>query len=151
MASKAGAAAAADRQLPSKEAALFRQLAKQYEVSRWHANGDRWPSAGAWRSFGCRRHAMQCMMMPPARRQRGWRRRARDRVGCDGGGGGGASRPCQPLHPWPARLLTCPQTKQYKKGIKNADAILKKFPEHGETLAMKVRQAAAASAAMHAQ
>ncbi len=32
--SKAGAAAAADRQLPSKEAALFRQLAKQYEVRR---------------------------------------------------------------------------------------------------------------------
>jgi len=32
------------------------------------------------------------------------------------------------------------QTKQYKKGIKNADAILKKFPEHGETLAMKVRR-----------
>lgn len=31
------------------------------------------------------------------------------------------------------------QTKQYKKGIKTADAILKKFPEHGETLAMKVR------------
>ena len=30
------------------------------------------------------------------------------------------------------------QTKQYKKGVKNADAILKKFPEHGETLAMKV-------------
>ncbi|KAL4424899.1 hypothetical protein ABPG77_002122 [Micractinium sp. CCAP 211/92] len=29
------------------------------------------------------------------------------------------------------------ETKQYKKGIKNADAILKKFPEHGETLAMK--------------
>ena len=27
--------------------------------------------------------------------------------------------------------------KQYKKGIKNADSILKKFPNHGETLAMK--------------
>ncbi|KDO25758.1 hypothetical protein SPRG_09056 [Saprolegnia parasitica CBS 223.65] len=29
------------------------------------------------------------------------------------------------------------EIKQYKKGLKAADAILKKFPEHGETLAMK--------------
>jgi peptide alpha-N-acetyltransferase len=29
------------------------------------------------------------------------------------------------------------ETKQYKKGIKSADAILKKFPNHGETLCMK--------------
>ncbi|KAJ3670740.1 hypothetical protein LUZ60_008166 [Juncus effusus] len=29
------------------------------------------------------------------------------------------------------------ETKQYKKGLKAADAILKKFPEHGETLSMK--------------
>ena len=29
------------------------------------------------------------------------------------------------------------ETKCYKKGIKAADTILKKFPEHGETLAMK--------------
>jgi len=29
------------------------------------------------------------------------------------------------------------ETKQYKKGLKNANAILKKFPDHGETLAMK--------------
>jgi len=29
------------------------------------------------------------------------------------------------------------ETKQYKKGLKSADAILKKFAEHGETLAMK--------------
>ena len=29
------------------------------------------------------------------------------------------------------------ETKQYKKGIKAADQILKKFPEHGESLAMK--------------
>ncbi|KAK3248425.1 N-alpha-acetyltransferase 16, NatA auxiliary subunit [Cymbomonas tetramitiformis] len=29
------------------------------------------------------------------------------------------------------------ETKQYKKGIKAADQILKKFPDHGETLAMK--------------
>ncbi|XP_057968135.1 N-terminal acetyltransferase A complex auxiliary subunit NAA15 [Malania oleifera] len=29
------------------------------------------------------------------------------------------------------------ETKQYKKGLKAADAILKKFPDHGETLAMK--------------
>ena len=29
------------------------------------------------------------------------------------------------------------ETKQYKKGVKSADAILKKFPEHGETISMK--------------
>ncbi|OMO54183.1 Tetratricopeptide-like helical [Corchorus capsularis] len=29
------------------------------------------------------------------------------------------------------------ETKQYKKGLKSADAILKKFPDHGETLSMK--------------
>mmetsp|Transcript_37951 Transcript_37951/g.56421 ORF Transcript_37951/g.56421 Transcript_37951/m.56421 type:complete len:965 (-) Transcript_37951:121-3015(-) len=29
------------------------------------------------------------------------------------------------------------ETKQYKKGIKHADGILKKFPNHGETLCMK--------------
>lgn len=29
------------------------------------------------------------------------------------------------------------ETKQYKKGLKAAEAILKKFPNHGETLAMK--------------
>lgn len=29
------------------------------------------------------------------------------------------------------------ETKQYKKGIKTADQLLKKYSEHGETLAMK--------------
>ncbi|BAT98535.1 hypothetical protein LR48_Vigan406s014400 [Vigna angularis] len=29
------------------------------------------------------------------------------------------------------------ETKQYKKGLKAADTILKKFPDHGETLSMK--------------
>lgn len=29
------------------------------------------------------------------------------------------------------------EMKQYKKAIKQADIILKKFPNHGETLAMK--------------
>ena len=29
------------------------------------------------------------------------------------------------------------ETKQYKKGIKAADTVLKKFPDHGETLSMK--------------
>lgn len=29
------------------------------------------------------------------------------------------------------------ETKQYKKAVKQADTILKKFPNHGETLAMK--------------
>ncbi|KHN31634.1 N-alpha-acetyltransferase 16, NatA auxiliary subunit, partial [Glycine soja] len=36
-------------------------------------------------------------------------------------------------------LLKSYETKQYKKGLKAADAILKKFPDldHGETLSMK--------------
>ena len=29
------------------------------------------------------------------------------------------------------------ESKQYKKAMKQSDAILKKFPNHGETLAMK--------------
>jgi len=29
------------------------------------------------------------------------------------------------------------ECKQYKKGLKAADTILKKFPKHGETLCMK--------------
>lgn len=29
------------------------------------------------------------------------------------------------------------ESKQYKKAVKQADAILKKYPNHGETLAMK--------------
>ncbi len=29
------------------------------------------------------------------------------------------------------------ETKQYKKGLKSADSILKRFPNHGETLCMK--------------
>lgn len=29
------------------------------------------------------------------------------------------------------------EVKQYKKAVKQADSILKKFPNHGETLAMK--------------
>lgn len=29
------------------------------------------------------------------------------------------------------------ESKQYKKGLKNADTILKRFPNHGETLCMK--------------
>ena len=47
---------------------------------------------------------------------------------------------CRPVHPRLGLPCVLPlaQTKQYKKGIKNADAILKKFPDHGETLAMKV-------------
>ncbi|KAI0075976.1 N-terminal acetyltransferase A, auxiliary subunit [Panus rudis PR-1116 ss-1] len=34
-------------------------------------------------------------------------------------------------------VLNLYETKQLKKGLKTADAILKKFPEHGETLCMK--------------
>lgn len=29
------------------------------------------------------------------------------------------------------------ESKQYKKGLKNADALLKRYPNHGETLCMK--------------
>ena len=29
------------------------------------------------------------------------------------------------------------EMKQYKKAIKSADTVLKRFPQHGETLAMK--------------
>ena len=35
------------------------------------------------------------------------------------------------------QLVRCYETKAHKKGIKAADAILKKFPNHGETLSMK--------------
>lgn len=38
------------------------------------------------------------------------------------------------------------ETKQYKKGLKAADTVLKKFAEHGETNAMKVRWGFAACA-----
>ena len=46
------------------------------------------------------------------------------------------------MHPFPSSPINQPplllsQTKQYKKGVKVADTVLKKFPEHGETLAMK--------------
>lgn len=34
-------------------------------------------------------------------------------------------------------VVNCYETKKYKKGMKNADIILKKYPSHGETLAMK--------------
>jgi len=34
-------------------------------------------------------------------------------------------------------LVACYERKEYKKGIKTADVILKKFPNHGETQAMK--------------
>jgi len=35
------------------------------------------------------------------------------------------------------QILKYYEFKQYKKGLKAAEQILKKFPEHGETLAMK--------------
>ncbi|KAG9289032.1 hypothetical protein G9A89_015581 [Geosiphon pyriformis] len=34
-------------------------------------------------------------------------------------------------------ILKCYEYKQYKKGLKAAEQILRKFPEHGDTLAMK--------------
>lgn len=34
-------------------------------------------------------------------------------------------------------VVSCYETKQYKKGVKAADSILKKFPNSGETQAMK--------------
>lgn len=51
----------------------------------------------------------------------------------------------QPSQPLPTKetalfrqVVKLYETKQYKKAIKAADQILKKFPDHGETLAMKV-------------
>lgn len=35
------------------------------------------------------------------------------------------------------QVVRCYENKQYKKGLKAADAVLKKFPNHGETLCMK--------------
>ena len=35
------------------------------------------------------------------------------------------------------QMVRCYETKTFKKGLKTADAILKKFPNHGETLSMK--------------
>ncbi|ORZ05507.1 NMDA receptor-regulated protein 1-domain-containing protein [Lobosporangium transversale] len=35
------------------------------------------------------------------------------------------------------QILKCYENKQYKKGFKGAEQILKRFPEHGETLALK--------------
>ena len=35
------------------------------------------------------------------------------------------------------QVVTCYEKKEYKKGIRTADAILKKFPGHAETLSMK--------------
>lgn len=34
-------------------------------------------------------------------------------------------------------VVKCYETKAYKKAVKTADAVLKRYPEHGETLAMK--------------
>jgi tetratricopeptide (TPR) repeat protein len=35
------------------------------------------------------------------------------------------------------QLVSCYEKKEYKKGIRTADTILKKFPTHAETLSMK--------------
>jgi peptide alpha-N-acetyltransferase len=66
----------------------------------------------------------------------------------------------QPTQPLPSKesglfrqVVKFYESKQYKKAIKAADQILKKFPEHGETLAMKVcsgRLAVAAAAVLQA-
>jgi peptide alpha-N-acetyltransferase len=60
----------------------------------------------------------------------------------------------QPSQPLPAKetalfrqVVKLYETKQYKKAIKAADQILKKFPDHGETLAMKVSRAGPPAAA----
>ena len=134
-----------NRVLPNKEAALFRQLAKQYEVGRPAiAPSCMPPAAGrAGSVIGLPGGAGSRVALPsdraptpPTSSPPSWvsRRRCR-RCRC---------RPtCRPLLPHPAPLLL-PQTKQYKKGVKNADTILKKFPDHGETLAMKVHRMFAA-------
>ncbi|GIL62302.1 hypothetical protein Vafri_16585 [Volvox africanus] len=53
----------------------------------------------------------------------------------------GGTQPNQPLPSKEAGLfkqvLRFHESKQYKKAVRTADQILKKFPEHGETLAMK--------------
>ncbi|GFR42329.1 hypothetical protein Agub_g3236, partial [Astrephomene gubernaculifera] len=53
----------------------------------------------------------------------------------------GGAQPNQPLPSKEAGLfkqvIRFHEMKQYKKAVKTADQILKKFPEHGETLAMK--------------
>jgi N-alpha-acetyltransferase 15/16, NatA auxiliary subunit len=50
-----------------------------------------------------------------------------------------ASQAKRALHPKEAslfkELLTLYETRQLKKGLKTADQILKKFPEHGGTFA----------------
>lgn len=50
----------------------------------------------------------------------------------------------QPSQPLPSKetglfrqVVKFYESKQYKKAIKAADQILKKYPDHGETLAMK--------------
>lgn len=45
--------------------------------------------------------------------------------------------PLRPTRRGADRTQTQYELKQYKKGIKAADTILKKFPNHGETLALK--------------
>ena len=63
-----------------------------------------------------------------------------------GGGGKGASGQMSPeeKRQLPGKeaslfrqIVKFYETKQYKKGLKAADQILKKFPSHGETLSMK--------------
>ncbi|KAK7261867.1 hypothetical protein RIF29_28190 [Crotalaria pallida] len=49
---------------------------------------------------------------------------------------GGASLPSKEANLFKL-IVKSYETKQYKKGLKAADAILKKFPNHGETLSMK--------------
>ena len=34
-------------------------------------------------------------------------------------------------------VVRCYETKQYKKAVKTAEQVLRKFPQHGETLSMK--------------
>ena len=34
-------------------------------------------------------------------------------------------------------VVRCYETKQYKKALKTAEQVLRKFPQHGETLSMK--------------
>jgi len=65
------------------------------------------------------------------------------------GRGGGAAQPSPASAEPPSQTLPSKEqtmfknivrlyeTKQYKRGVKMADTILKKFPHHGETLAMK--------------
>ncbi len=103
---------AASQELPNKEAALFRTVVVRARAAR--------RARRSQIAVRAARHAA-----PPRRRR------------CLVARCSPAADAC------PGAILSaraaqkCYETKQYKKGIKTADLVLKKFPEQGETIAMK--------------